>query len=167
MQHIYINKTINMLFFANNYLIKIVDMDVNWFNSLFEREYENVMNNVVQYVSHGYASRNSSSHISYSCGVTDDRNSDNDGDNDDNNIDDDNDDADDSFSHREFDRRKLILCIADGLTLYYNNYIYKQPCMILYNIGMQWLNEILNGHCIRCVNMFRMDATTSRVFVLI
>ena len=156
-----------MLFFANNYLIKIVDMDVNWFNSLFEREYENVMNNVVQYVSHGYASRNNSSHISYSYGVIDDRNSDNDGDNDDNNIDDDNDDADDSFWHREFDCRKLILCIADGLTLYYNNYIYKQPCMILYNIGMQWLNEILNGHCIRCVNMFRMDATTSRVFVLI
>jgi hypothetical protein len=29
------------------YLIKIIDMDANWFNDLFEREYENVMNNVV------------------------------------------------------------------------------------------------------------------------
>ena len=127
-----------MLFFANNYLIKIVDMDENWFNGLFEIEYENVMNNVVQYVSHGYASRNNSSHISYSSDVTDDNNADNDGDNDDSSVDDDDDDdddddADDSFWHKEFDRCKLVLYIADVLTLYYNNYIYKQPCMILYN----------------------------------
>ena len=38
--------------------------------------------------------------------------------------------------------------------------INKQPCMILYNTGTQWLNEILNGNWIHCVNMFRMDATT-------
>ena len=38
-----LTKTNNMLF----YLIKIIDMDANWFNDLFEREYENVMNNVV------------------------------------------------------------------------------------------------------------------------
>jgi len=25
---------------------------------------------------------------------------------------------------------------------------------------MRWLNEILNGHWVRCVNMFRMDADT-------
>jgi len=29
-----------------------------------------------------------------------------------------------------------------------------------YNTGMRWLNEILHGHWLRCVNMFRMDATT-------
>jgi hypothetical protein len=31
-----------MLFFAYNYLIYILDMDVNRFNDLFDGEYENV-----------------------------------------------------------------------------------------------------------------------------
>ena len=61
------------------------------------------------------------------------------------------------FWLRECDRNKLILCTAGALTLYYNNYIYKEPCMVSYNTWMRWLNEILNGHC---VNMFRMDAET-------
>jgi len=50
------------------------------------------------------------------------------------------------FGIKKFDRRKLLLFTAGALVLYYNNYIYKQPCMILYNTEMQWLNEILNGH---------------------
>jgi hypothetical protein len=25
--------------------------------------------------------------------------------------------------------------------LYYNNYIYKEPCMVSYNTWMRWLNE--------------------------
>jgi len=61
---------------------------------------------------------------------------------------------------REFNRRKLVLCMAGALALYYNNYIYKEPCMVLYNTGMRWLNEILHGHWRRCVNMFRMDVRT-------
>jgi SPX domain protein involved in polyphosphate accumulation len=32
--------------------------------------------------------------------------------------------------------------------------------MISYNTRMRWLNEILNGHLVRCVNMFQMDADT-------
>jgi hypothetical protein len=106
------------------------------------------MNNLAQYVSHDYVGMNSSSHISYSSGATYDSNADDDSNNDNSNEDDDGDDDDagNSFWHREFDRRKLVLCIASALALYYNNYIYKQPCMISYNTGMQWLNEILNKH---------------------
>jgi len=106
------------------------------------------MNNLAQYVSHDYVGRNSSSHISYSSGATYDSNADDDGNNDNSNEDDDGDDDDagNSFWHREFNRRKLVLCTTSTLALYYNKYIYKQPCMILYNIGMQWLNEILNKH---------------------
>jgi len=101
--------------------------------------------NVAQYVSHGYAGRNSGSHLGFSSGATNDSNVNDDGDNDDNNRDDD-DDARDLFWHKKFNRRKLLLCTVSALELYYNNYIYKQPCMILYNIRMQWLNEILNGY---------------------
>jgi hypothetical protein len=103
------------------------------------------MNNLAQYVSHDYVGRNSSSHISYSSGATYDSNADDDGNNDNSNEDDDgdgdddvdDDDASNSFWHREFDRRKLVLCTPSTLALYYNNYIYKQPCMISYNTGMQ------------------------------
>ena len=128
-----------MLFLAHNYLIKIVDMDANQFNNLFEEEYKNVMNNLAQYVSHDYVGRNSSSHISYSSGATYDSNADDDGNNDNSNEDDDvdGDDASNSFWHREFNRRKLVLCTPSTLALYYNNYNYKQPCMISYNTGMQ------------------------------
>jgi hypothetical protein len=101
--------------------------------------------NVAQYVSHGYAGRNSGSHLDYSSGATNDSNVNNDGYNDDSNGDDD-DYAGDSFWHKKFDCRKLLLFTAGALVLYYNNYIYKQPCMILYNTEMQWLNEILNEH---------------------
>jgi hypothetical protein len=92
------------------------------------------MNNVAQYVSHGYAGRDNGSHIGYSGGSTDDSNADDDSENDNSNKDDD--DAGDSFWHIEFDRHKLVLCIAGTLALYFNNYIYKQPCMISYNTGM-------------------------------
>jgi hypothetical protein len=30
--------------------------------------------------------------------------------------------------------------------MYYINYMHKEPCMISYNIGMRWLNEVLRGH---------------------
>ncbi|KAL9390490.1 hypothetical protein Peur_019095 [Populus x canadensis] len=95
------------------------------------------MNNLAQHVSHDYAGRNSSGHIGYSSDATDDSNANDDGNNEDNNEDDDDDDDDDasnSFWDREFDHCKLVLCIEDALALYYNNYIYKQPCMIPYNI---------------------------------
>jgi len=72
----------------------------------------------------------------------------------------DDDEEGDLFWLREFDRNKLLLCTAGALALFYNNYIYKEPCMVSYNTGMRWLNEILNGHWIRCVNIFRMDTDT-------
>jgi len=40
------------------------------------------------------------------------------------------------------------------------NYMHKESCIVSYNIGMRWLNEVLRGHWKRCVNMFRMDTTT-------
>ena len=50
--------------------------------------------------------------------------------------------------------------------MYYNTYIYKEPCMNSYNTSMRWLTEILNGNWIRCVNMFRMDAETLKSLAL-
>jgi len=72
----------------------------------------------------------------------------------------DDDEEGDLFWLREFNRNKLLLCTVGALALFYNNYIYKEPCMVSYNTGMRWLNKILNGHWIRCVNIFRMDADT-------
>jgi hypothetical protein len=37
------------------------------------------------------------------------------------------------FWLRECDRNKLLLCTTGALALYYNNYIYKEPCMVSYN----------------------------------
>jgi hypothetical protein len=73
----------------------------------------------------------------------------------------DNDDDDDEFIlMRHFDTKKLIICTARAINMYYINYMYKEPCMISYNTGMRWLTEVLRGHWKRSVNMFRMDATT-------
>jgi hypothetical protein len=63
----------------------------------------------------------------------------------------------------------MSVCVRVGfnpgaLALYYNTYIYKEPCMDSYNTGMQWFNEILHGHWTCCVNMFRMDSTTFQSF---
>ena len=87
------------MFVAPNYLIEIVDMDMNWFNDLFDGEYENFMNNIAQYVSYGYGGRNTGSLINCS-NVPDDSNADDDNDNNDSNKDDDDDDYGDSFWRR-------------------------------------------------------------------
>jgi len=50
--------------------------------------------------------------------------------------------------------------------MYYNTYVYKEPCMNSYNTGMRWLTKILNGHWMRCVNMFWMDADTLKSLAL-
>jgi hypothetical protein len=70
------------------------------------------------------------------------------------------DDEGESFWLRENDRNKLLLCTAGALHMYYVTYVHKEPCMISYNTRMRWLNEVVQGHHQRCVNMFRMDATT-------
>ena len=44
--------------------------------------------------------------------------------------------------------------------MYYINYMHKKLCMVSYNTGMRWLDEVLRGSWKRCVNVFRMDTTT-------
>jgi len=127
----------------------MIDMDSHWFSTLFDGDYDDVMNNVADYVNYGNSSVND--------GDCSDNNS---SDTDDDDDDDDSDEEGELFWEREFDDQKLILCTAGAIALYYNTYIYKEPCMDSYNTGMQWLTEILHGHWTRCVNMFRMDATT-------
>jgi hypothetical protein len=126
----------------------MIDMDSHWFSALFDRVYDDVMNNIAGYVNYGHSSDNDG-----------DSNGNHSFDNDDNN-DDDSDEEGELFWKREFDRQKLVLRTAGALALYYNTYIYKEPYMDSYNTGMQWLNEILHGHWTRCINMFRMDVTT-------
>jgi hypothetical protein len=82
------------------------------------------MNNVADYVNYGHSS-------------------DNDGDsngnhssNNDNNDDDDSDEEGELFWKKEFDHQKLVLYMMGALALYYNTYIYKEPCMDSYNTGM-------------------------------
>ena len=53
-------------------------MDANWFNDLFDNEYNNVMNNVVQYVSIGFGGRSSGSDFGCSSDAGDDNNTDDD-----------------------------------------------------------------------------------------
>ena len=120
-----------------------VDIDVNWFNALFDDQYDNVMNNIVQYVSNGFGGTSTGSGFGVSIDATNGNNT-NDDDNDENQHDDD--DEGKLFWLRECHNNKLIICTARALTIYYNTYIYKEPCMVLYNTRMRWLNKILNGH---------------------
>jgi hypothetical protein len=62
--------------------------------------------------------------------------------------------------HFNFSMKNLIICTPGAINMYYINYMHKEPCMVSYNTGMHWLNEVLRGHWKRCVNMFRMDTTT-------
>ncbi|KAJ9546864.1 hypothetical protein OSB04_019407 [Centaurea solstitialis] len=45
------------------------------------------------------------------------------------------------------------------LNRYYYTRIHKEPCMTSTQTGHAWMEEILNGHPIRCVNAFRMSAS--------
>jgi len=49
------------------------------------------------------------------------------------------------FLRRQFDMNKLIICTVRAINMYYINYIHKEPCMVSYNTGMLWLNEVLRG----------------------
>ena len=62
--------------------------------------------------------------------------------------------------HFNFSMKKLIIYTPGAINMYYINYMHKESCMVSYNTGMHWLNEVLRGHWKRCVNMFRMDTTT-------
>jgi len=43
------------------------------------------------------------------------------------------DDEVESFWQREFDHKKLLLCIADDSHMHYVSYVHKKSCMISYN----------------------------------
>jgi hypothetical protein len=97
-------------------------MDSQWFEALFKGDYNNVMNNVADYVNYSHSA-------SIDGDYSDNHNFDND--------DDDSDDEGELFWKREFDRHKLVLYTTNDLSLYYNAYIYKEPCMYSYNTGMR------------------------------
>jgi hypothetical protein len=135
-------------------------MDDPWFNDIFNRDfdgnYDNVMNRIVDHINYPSCEGSGASII----GAGDDGDG-NDADNSNDDDDDGDDDGDDEFIlRRQFDMKKLIICTAGAINMYYINYIYKEPCMVSYNTGMRWLTEVLRGHWKRSVNMFRMDATT-------
>lgn len=54
---------------------------------------------------------------------------------------------------------QLIMASCSTTTLasaYYYKYMYKEPCVTSSQKGQAWMNEVLNGNPIRCVNAFRM-----------
>jgi len=144
-------------------------MDDSWFNAIFNEDfdddYDNVMNRIVDHIN--YLSCESSGTSVVDAEDDSDGNDNNDNDDDNNsNDDDDNGDGDDESDddefilRRQFDMNKLIICTAGAINMYYINYMHKESCMVSYNTGMRWLNEVLRGHWKRCVNMFRMNITT-------
>jgi len=76
----------------------MIDMDSNWFSTLFDGSYDDVMNNVANYVNYGHSSDNDGD-------SSGNHNSDNDNDDDD---DDDSNEEGELFWKREFDGHKLV-----------------------------------------------------------
>jgi len=64
------------------------------------------------------------------------------------------------FLRRQVGIKKLIICTIGAINMYYINYMHKEPCMVSYNIGIRWLNEVFRGYWKQCVIMFMMDITT-------
>jgi len=113
-------------------------MDDPWFNDIFNGDfdgnYDNVMNRIVDHINYPSCEGSGASII----GVGDDG----DGNNADNSNDDDDDGGDEFILRRQFDMKKLIICMAGVIKMYYINYMYKEPCMVSYNTGMRWLTEV-------------------------
>ena len=128
-------------------------------NGDFEGEYENVMNRVIEHINYDADEGNNNAYVDDGTAGTDNDDDDDSSEDDDDDEDDDNEDEA-IFIQRKYDDEKIILCTAGTLTLYYITYIHKEPCMISYNTGMRWLNDILRGHWKRSVNIFRMDKDT-------
>lgn len=129
-------------------------METKWFNALFEdnfeEDYDDVMNHVVHYINYNDGNYDIG-------GVGDDGDTD-----DDDNDDSDNDSDEDyeSFWKWDLDYYKLTLCLLELSLCIYLNYVHKESCMTSYEIGMRWLIEILKGHWKQYLNIFKMDATT-------
>lgn len=54
--------------------------------------------------------------------------------------------------------------MSDIVASYYYKYIYKELCMTSHQNGETWMNEVLNGNPIQCVNAFRMHPYVLYVF---
>ena len=54
----YFKLNCNQCYYKYNILSVIIDMDVQWFDALFDGDYDSVMNRVVDYVSYGESGSN-------------------------------------------------------------------------------------------------------------
>ncbi|KAG4941226.1 hypothetical protein JHK87_045097 [Glycine soja] len=53
-------------------------------------------------------------------------------------------------------KNKVLMFVVANVTNYFMNYVVKNPCRDSSITGHRWVSEILNGHPIRCYQMFRM-----------
>jgi hypothetical protein len=150
-------------------------MTDEWVHAMFgvnyDDNYDNMMNRVIDHINYSGTDSSGGAASDGNGGVNaggDDEDDSSGTSDDDDNVDDSDenedenctDDEDESFWQREFDLKKLLLCTASALHMYYTTHVHKKPYMISYNTRMRWLNEVVRGHWKQCVNMFRMDATT-------
>ncbi|RZB52421.1 hypothetical protein D0Y65_048761, partial [Glycine soja] len=54
-----------------------------------------------------------------------------------------------------FTRSKVLMLVVANVTSYFMNYVVKNPCRHSSMTSHHWVYEILNGHPIRCYQMFR------------
>ncbi|RZB80839.1 hypothetical protein D0Y65_030527 [Glycine soja] len=53
-------------------------------------------------------------------------------------------------------KNKVLMFVVANVTNYFMKYVVKNPCIDSSIAGHRWVSEILNGHPIRCYQMFRM-----------
>jgi hypothetical protein len=115
------------------------------FNGGFDENYDNVMNRIVDHINYP-SCEGSGASFSGAGDDGDGNDADDNNDDGDDDGDDDSDDDDAFIIRRHFDMKKLIICTAGAINMYYINYMYKEPCMVSYNTGMHWLTEVLRGY---------------------
>ena len=98
------------------------------FNEDLDDDYENIMDRVVDHINYGGDDDNGGLGWDGDDGA---------------NVYDDSDADDESFWKRDFDKKKLVVCTAGAINMYYINFMHKEPCMVSYNTSMCWLTEIL------------------------
>ncbi|GMI90315.1 hypothetical protein like AT1G43722 [Hibiscus trionum] len=54
---------------------------------------------------------------------------------------------------------RLLTVATSSIQLYYEKYLFRQPCMDSKQSGEVWVREILDGHESRCMINFRMSRT--------
>ena len=69
-------------------------------------------------------------------------------------------DSDDSCDNCHLSQRnrkkKILLSMVMHAANYFLNYVEKSPCRTSALTGHEWVQEIMNGHDIRCYQQFRM-----------